>query len=139
MDSSLDRAFELSNNLNHWAKWSPWTALNDSIKVTIGDISTGIGASQTWHDNNGGGRLIFIESIENKKISYNIWFGDAKNPAISNMTFKQLTVNKIQVHWTIEGDMQIPIIGFIFALLMDTLVGPAFELGLENLKEISEK
>lgn len=139
INSTLNQTYNLSNNLNNWPSWSPWVELDPSVKVTIGDISAGVGASQSWSDNNGGGRLAFIESVKNKRISYNIWFGDATKPAISNMTFEQVTANKIRVHWTIEGDMQIPVVGFIFAMLMDSLVGPAFDLGLENLKQESEK
>jgi len=139
ISSTLNQAYSLSNDLEQWPRWSPWIELDPSVKVVIGDISQGVGASQTWSDNNGGGRLAFIESVENKRISYNLWFGDAAIPAISNMTFEQVTANRIRVHWTIEGDMQMPVVGFIFAMLMDTLIGPAFNLGLENLKRESEK
>ena len=134
----ISTSFELSNNLKQWPRWSPWVELDPSVKVTIGEITQGVGASQSWADNNGGGRLTFIESVKNKRISYNLWFGDASMPAISHMTFEQVTASKIRVHWTIEGDMQMPVVGFIFAMLMDTLIGPAFDLGLENLKRESE-
>ncbi|MGB1297116.1 MAG: SRPBCC family protein [Psychrobium sp.] len=139
INSSLDKAFTLSNDLNEWKRWSPWAQLDNSVKVEVGEISSGVGASQSWRDDSGGGRLTFIESVPNQRISYNIWFGDAKHPAISSMTFEQVTANTIRVHWTIEGDMQMHVIGPWFALLMDTLVGPAFELGLENLKTEAEK
>ena len=109
------------------------------MTVTVGDITSGVGASQQWSDESGGGRLEFIESIPSARLSYNIWFGDAKHPAISSMIFEQVTANKIRVHWTIEGDIQMHIVGPLFAILMDTLVGPAFEQGLENLKIESEK
>lgn len=138
ISSSLGKSFELSNNLKQWPKWSPWVSMDPSVKVTIGDITKGVGATQTWTDDNGGGRLEFIESVENKRITYHLWFGDAQSPATSHMTFEQVTANKIKVYWTIEGDMQMPVVGFLFAMLMDTLVGPAFDLGLENLKRESE-
>ena len=139
INSSLEDAFELSNDLKQWPRWSPWAQLDPSVIVTVGDITTGVGASQQWSDESGGGRLEFIESIPSTRLSYNIWFGDAKHPAISSMIFEQVTANKIRVHWTIEGDMQMHIVGPLFAILMDTLVGPAFEQGLENLKVESEK
>ena len=138
MDSNLSRVFKLSNDLESWPLWSPWVALDESVKVKIGDISKGMGANQTWSDNNGTGRLTFIESTKDKRISYNIWFGDAKEPATSTMIFEQITDQKIKIHWTIEGNVQIPVIGFIFASLMDALMGSAFELGLDNLKREAE-
>lgn len=138
IDTNLSRVFELSNDLDSWSLWSPWGALDNSVNVEIGDISKGIGASQKWSDNNGTGRLTFVESTKNERISYNIWFGDAKEPAISTMKFEQITDQKIKIYWTIKGNVQIPIIGFIFASLMDTLIGSAFELGLDDLKREAE-
>lgn len=138
ISSQVEQSFELSNDLTQWPLWSPWVAMDPSVKVTIGNISKGVGATQSWTDDNGGGRLTFIESVPDKRITYHLWFGDAQSPATSHMTFEQITANKIKVYWTIEGDMQMPVIGFILAMLMDTLVGPAFELGLENLKRESE-
>ena len=138
IDSNLSKVFELSNDLERWPLWSPWVALDNSVKVEIGDISKGMGANQTWSDNNGTGRLTFIESTKDKRISYNIWFGDAKESATSTMILEQITDQKIKIHWTIEGNVQIPIIGFIFASLIDTLIGSAFELSLDNLKREAE-
>lgn len=138
ISAPISKAFSLSNNLNQWPRWSPWVEQDPSIKVTVGSIAQGVGASQSWMGESGGGRLEFIESVQDKRISYNIWFGSTDQPAISTMTFEQVTANKIRVHWAIEGDMQMPIVGFIMAMLMDSLVGPSFDTGLTNLKREAE-
>ncbi len=130
---------QLTNDLAQWPKWSPWLELEPSVSVNLGDKTQGVGASQSWTDSSGGGRLLFIQSDPGQAISYNIWFGDAQNPAISSMTYTTLNATQTKVHWSIEGDMQMPVIGFYMALIMDKLVGPAFELGLENIKREVEK
>jgi len=43
------------------------------------------------------------------------------------------------VHWTLEGDMNTPIIGGYFALLMKYSIGKMFKDGLQQLKAIVEK
>lgn len=139
INSTLKRPFILSNNLTYWPHWNPLANSDPSINITLGDLYQGVGASQHWTDNNGGGHLAIIESLENKRISYNVWFGNAELPANSTMTFEAVTADKIKVHWTIEGNIQIPVIGFMFAMVMDNLMGSAFELGLEKLKYESEK
>lgn len=139
INSNLKRPFILSNNLTYWPQWNPWAISDPSVNITIGQSYQGVGAKQRWTDSHGGGHLTIIESIDNKRISYNIWFGSAKNPAISNMTFEKIATDKVKVHWTIEGDIQIPIVGFMLAMIMDNLMGSAFDSGLEKLKHESEK
>lgn len=129
-----DKVHRLTNDLQQWPKWSPWAKLDPSIKVTLGDKTQGLGASQAWQDSSGGGRLQFTQSSPSQAISYNIWFGEAATPAISTMTYTTLNATETKVNWTIEGDVQMPVIGFYIALIMDSLIGPAFELGLKNLK-----
>ena len=38
------------------------------------------------------------------------------------------------VTWTMSGDMEIPLIGGYFALMMDAMAGKMFDKGLEKLK-----
>ncbi|NRA61387.1 MAG: SRPBCC family protein [Psychrobium sp.] len=134
INSSLSDVHKLTNDLTQWPRWSPWSELEPSVEVTIGNVKQGVGANQAWTDDSGGGHLLFIASSENKNITYNIWFSDSENPALASISYKQLTANKIQVDWHIEGDIKIPVIGFYLALMMDMFIGPAFELGLDNLK-----
>lgn len=139
INGSSEQIHQLTNDLTQWSKWSPWLELEPSVSVTLGDKTQGVGANQSWKDSSGGGRLIFIQSTPAQAITYNIWFGEAQNPAISTMTYTTLNATQTKVNWSIEGDMQMPVIGFYMALIMDNLVGPAFELGLENIKKEIEK
>lgn len=139
INSTLKRPFLLSNNLTYWPQWNPWALSDPAVKVTIDKSYQGAGASQHWTDTNGGGHLTITESIPNKRISYNIWFGSAKEPAISTLAFEEVDNNRIKVHWTIEGDVQIPVVGFMLAMVMDNLMGSAFDSGLKKLKYESEK
>jgi len=139
INGSSAQIHQLTNDLEQWPLWSPWVELDPALKVTRGAISQGVGASQSWRDENGGGKLTFIASSPDQSITYNIWFGDSEIPSISNMTYTTLNATQTKVNWNIEGEMQIPVVGFYIALLMDTFVGPAFELGLENIKTQVEK
>jgi len=134
ISGSSAQIHRLTNDLKQWPRWSPWLELEPSVDVTLGDKSQGVGASQSWTDSSGGGRLTFIQSTPNKAISYNIWFVDAEQPALATMSYATLNATETKVSWRIEGDVQMPVIGFYLALLMDTMIGPAFELGLNNLK-----
>ena len=139
VSGSSAQIHQLTNDLTQWPKWSPWIELEPSVTVTLGDITQGIGANQSWTDTSGGGRLLYTGSTPDKAISYNIWFSDNEVPAISTMSYATLNASQTKISWAIEGDMQIPVIGFYMALLMDKMIGPAFELGLSNIKREVEK
>jgi len=149
----LDNSFEVSreirikasttevhayvDDLNQWPKWSPWEQLDPSVKTTIGEISAGVGASQSWTDNGGGGELTFTQSSAIKGIVYDLSF--AGDPSVFETAMKyradgQHTI----VTWSMKGTMEPIIIGNYFAQLMDTLVGDNFMLGLNNLKKVVE-
>jgi len=139
LNGSGAQVHQLTNDLNQWPTWSPWIELEPTINVTIGDESEGVGANQSWTDSSGGGRLLFIQSSPAQAISYNIWFADSAIPATATMTYTTLNATQTKVNWSIEGEMQMPVIGFYMALVMDKLIGPAFELGLKNIKTEVEK
>ena len=149
----LDREFEVSreitinatpekihafiNDLNQWPKWSPWQILDPSVKTTIGDISSGIGASQTWTGNGGGGSLIFTHSSVKEGIVYDLVFDGDTSIFVTEMHY-QIDNDSTTVSWVMKGKMEPVIIGSYFAQLMDTLVGDNFYLGLTNLKKAIE-
>jgi len=137
--ASPDKIHHLVADLSQWPRWNPWLELEPSVKVTLGDKLTGVGANQHWTDNSGGGRLSFIASSATTGIIYNIWFSDAKQPAVAHLNYIVLGAEKTKVEWTISGEVQLPIIGFYLAQAMDLMIGPAFELGLNNLeREINQ-
>lgn len=138
IDSDLKSIHQLTSDLTQWPKWSPWLELEPSVKVTLGDTTQGVGANQQWQDDSGGGHLKLIASSEQSGIIYDIWFGEGKSPSVSHMNYVMIAKKKTVVEWRIEGDVQVPVIGFYLALMMDSMIGPAFELGLENLKREAE-
>lgn len=129
----------LTADLKQWPRWSPWLELEPSVKVTLGDKTSGVGANQSWTGNSGGGRLIFLASSPQSGIIYNLWFEEAKMPAISHINYITTGAGTTRVEWNIEGDIQVPVIGFYLALAMDSMIGPAFEQGLNNLKREAEQ
>ena len=137
INASKDIIHEYVNNLDNWPKWSPWLELDPSIQTTIGDVHQGVGASQSWLGNSGGGNLTFTESSVEKGVLYDMSFDGDPTVYQAGLSYQEKG-SKILVRWTMTGEMKPIIIGNYFALLMDSLVGDSFVTGLEKLKEISE-
>ena len=128
----------LVDDLNHWPHWSPWQELDPSVQVTIGEISAGRGAVQHWQDDSGGGQLKFTDSAPERGIDYLVWFSDSPQPSSASMRYIPQDAAQTRVLWTMDGHIDVPVVGSYLALTMDSMVGPAFELGLDNLKREAE-
>lgn len=127
------------NDLYRWPDWSPWQEMDPSVKVTIGKVTMGKGAVQHWQDDSGGGQLKFIASDPDKGIEYLIWFGDSPQPAFASMRYHRHSDTITRVSWSLEGELDSPVVGPYLAMMMDEFVGPAFKLGLDNLKREAER
>jgi len=137
INTSTTIIHEYVNNLDNWPKWSPWLELDPSIQTNIGDIHEGVGASQSWVGNSGGGNLTITKSSIDKGVFYDMSFEGDPTIYQAGLSY-QTDGNRTLVSWTMTGEMKPIIIGNYFALLMDSLVGDSFVAGLEKLKEISE-
>ncbi len=126
------------NNLENWSHWSPWLAQDPSIKTTIGEITSDVGASQSWQGVSGSGSLTITSSSIQNGVVYDMRFeGD---PTLYRAGFEYTEKgDKTTVTWFMRGEMKPIIIGNYFALLMDTFVGDSFQQGLDKLKTLAEK
>lgn len=126
------------NNLKKWGKWSPWVEKDPSLKVTLGEITSGVGATQSWIGDSGEGSLIFTYSDPDSGIDYDLDFNKGKYKSTSSFQYEPLG-DSTKVVWSMSGDTNTPIIGGFFAYKMDSWVGSDFEKGLKNLKKVVEK
>ena len=125
------------NDLNKWPAWSPWIENDPGLQVTVGDISSGVGASQSWVGKDGDGSLVITSSDSKKGINYDLEFNEGQYRCKSNFIYVP-TSEGTEVIWEMSGNMDAPVIGGYFAAKMDSWVGMEFEKGLSNLKNIVE-
>lgn len=137
--SSKTEIHALCSDLKRWPEWTPWRDMDPTMKETPGNITAGVGASQSWQGESEGGRLTMTKSDPNEGIAYDMVFihGQDESPAKSVMTYTQ-NGDAVDVDWRIEGAMDVPVIGGYLALLSDRMIGPAFETGLAKLRERAE-
>ena len=61
------------------------------------------------------------------------------NPSTGKWHFKPLDNNKTEVTWSMEADLGFNPISRYFGLFFDSMIGPDFEKGLNNLNNIVKK
>jgi len=125
------------NDLKRWPRWSPWLKQDPSIKIVLGDITEGVGASQQWTAKGGGGHLMITQSSAESGIDYNFYFegDDTAYPASIHYSEGKMPIT---VTWSMHGQIDHLILGPYIAMLMNPMVGKSFSEGLNRLKSVIE-
>lgn len=131
--------FNQINNLQHWEKWSPWHKIDPQIQFIYEGPESGIGAKSSWSSKErriGKGSLVITESVPYKYIKTHINFMEK---GIASGTYKLEEVAQgTKLTWSMDSDMGMNPVGKYLSLLMDNMIGPAFERGLNNIKQLAE-
>ncbi len=128
--------------LTNWPLWTPWQEMDPSVVVTLSEKTAGIGASQSWTSNDGGGSLTFTSSSPDVGIKYDLFFsmgGGAENDKSEAAMLYHSEKEQTRVVWSMEGEMTMPVIGGYFAAMMDSMAGGMLEKGMTKLKQVAEK
>ncbi|HYV84300.1 MAG TPA: SRPBCC family protein [Patescibacteria group bacterium] len=131
--------FTIVNGFRLFRKWSPWEAVDPTMKVTIEGPEWGVGAKQSWVGDPkkvGSGSETITESVPYDSLTVALDFGDQGQP-ISRWTFTTEGDNT-KVVWGMDADMGKGPVGRYFGLMMDKMVGNDFAKGLEGLKKLAE-
>jgi len=139
ISSSSTHIHQYVGDLQKWDLWTPWKGEDPDIVISISEKTTGIGASQSWQDKHGGGSLTFTSWSPENGIEYDLYFQAGKYKCKSAIKYNTTTETRTKVMWTMQCDMNMPIIGGYFALFMQYSIGSMFQQGLDQLKLIVEQ
>jgi hypothetical protein len=124
-------------DLERWEAWEPFRKGDPSIRVTPGDKTRGVGASQSWTGDSGQGELVFTKSDADHGVAYDLLFEQGQYRARAAVGYER-DGDATKVTWTMSGDIDTPILGGYFALLIKKMTGAAFAQGLADLKQAVE-
>jgi uncharacterized protein YndB with AHSA1/START domain len=136
-----ERIFPLINDFHQWGTWSPYENKDPAMKRSYSGAASGDGAVYAWEGNKnvGSGRMEILDSSAPSKIVIKLDFFapfEAHNTAEFTMLPQGDATN---VTWLMHGPL--PFMGKIMHVFinMDRMVGKDFEIGLANLKRLTEK
>ena len=140
-----DRIFPLINDFRQWVTWSPYENKDPALKRSYSGAASGKGAVYGWEGNKnvGSGRMEILEASAPAKIVIKLDFFtpfEGHNTAEFTMLPQGDATNvTTKVTWLMHGPS--PFIGKIMHVFinMDRMVGKDFEIGLANLKRLTEK
>jgi len=145
INASRGEIHALVNDLTQWPKWAPWLEMDPTIKVDLGEVTSGVGAHQKWtSERDDPGALTFTAASEENGIAYDLFFGKPgeMDKSEAKITYHQEDPNdpdRITVTWRMDGAVETPIIGPYISVLVEYMVPGMFDRGLKKLKIAAEK
>ena len=136
-----EQVFLHVNDFHRWIAWSPWEKKDPAMQRSHSGVPAGKGAAYAWDGNQkvGQGRMEIVESDAPARVKIQLDFlkpFEAHNMA--EFTFTPAG-NGTQVTWAMYGPT--PYLSKVMQVFvsMDRMVGPDFEAGLANLKQLVEQ
>lgn len=141
IDAPGETVFSQINTMKNWEVWKgPWQDKDPAIKINYSGAASGKGAVlhfDSKHPDTGKGSVAIIESDPIEKIRTEISFGDG-GKANGNWLFQENNDGTL-VTWRLDVNLGWnPIKKIMAGLMMDGMVGPDFEKGLQRLKTVCE-
>ena len=136
-----EKIFSLINDFHQWGTWSPYENKDPAMKRSYSGAESGKGAVYAWDGNNnvGSGRMEILDTSTPTKIVIKLDFYrpfEGHNTAEFTMLPQGDATN---LTWTMHGPA--PFMHKVMQVFMniDNMVGKDFEIGLANLKRLTEK
>lgn len=110
--------------------FNPYKTLDPALEIAMFGPETGVGSGFHF-DGKGGTGSQTVADVTGQSITYAIDMGPMGQP--TQWIHAQATADGTEVTWRVEADMGFNPVFRVMGLFMDGMMGPTFELGLENL------
>lgn len=136
VNAPAQKIYPLIDSSKGWASWGVWYRKDPQMQVSESGAAQGAGAAWSWKsESQGNGSMKLTAVVPDQKVGYELAIEDF-DPSQGELSLSP-EGNATRVTWTMQGRMS-SYSGRWFALFMDKLVGPDFEAGLANLKQLAE-
>ena len=136
-----EKIFAQINDFQRWTAWSPYEKKDPAMRRTLSGAPSGKGAVYEWEGNKdiGQGRMEIVETAPPSQLTLKLDF--LRPFEAHNMVDFTLVPrgDSTEVTWAIHGPS--PFMSKVMGLMMDMdkMIGGDFEVGLANLKALSER
>lgn len=133
--------YPLISDLHNFSLWSPYENIDPAMIRSFSGASSGQGAVYAWQGNAqvGSGRLEIIEATPYSRVIMKLeYFKPVEAHNMSEFTLQALG-DQTKVTWRMHGPA--PFLSKVMSLFLsiDSTIGPQFELGLANLRRLTDK
>ena len=141
IDAPREKLFALVSDFRNFDAWSPWAALDPTMRKRFSGTDSGQGAVYEWQGNSkvGQGRMEILDAVAPSRVVIRL---DFLKPFEAHNTAEYLLAASgegTEFTWAMHGSNGVlaKLMGLFFN--MDRMVGGQFEQGLASLKALAEK
>ncbi len=134
--ANADSVFEQINTIKNWKNWADWFSKKDTVFVKYEGEHEGIGATQTWDNSFGIGKVIIIESTKPTSIKYAMRLYKYA-PYMGTIVITPNPDATITINWKVTLDAGKNPVKKYFCFLLDPILGAGMERSLERLGKTS--
>jgi len=136
-----ERIFPLINDFHQWGSWSPYENKDPAMKRSYSGAADGKGAVYGWEGNKnvGSGRMEILDTSEPSKIVIKLdFFTPFEGHNIAEFTMLPQG-DATNLTWLMHGPASLMSKVMQVFINLDKMIGKDFEIGLANLKRLTEK
>ncbi len=143
VDAPAREVFAQVADFHRWQAWSPWEDIDPDMKRSYSGAGAGTGAVYEWSGNRkaGAGRMQITRADEPSLVHVDLRFTKpfkSENDMRMTIAPEGPSGTQTRVTWTLVGPMTFMTRVMGLFTSMDKMVGPDFEKGLRQLKDVAE-
>ncbi len=140
--ASKEEVFEQIVQFRNWPKWSPFHAIDTTMKITYDGVDGMNGSSYTWDSKNddAGMGTMFNRGVSGTTMDYHIDFERPFKSTADGKLIVKDTLGQVKITWTFATITPFPFNAMqLFPFMnLEKMVGGSFDEGLAKLKIITE-
>ena len=139
INSSPEHVYSLVTDFHNYKKWNPWSEKEPDAKGSMSGTPARVGHKWMWEGKIiGSGYLEIKELVQNKYVLSDLIFTTPRKMRSEDIwEFEKIDETSSRVTWGHRAFLGYPL-GRFFGTMLEKMLGPEFEKGLENLKRLSE-
>lgn len=135
------KVFKVVNSYSYNNEWSPWYKIDPETKYVYSETTSGVGSKYSWESDNpdvGSGEQEIIGVIENELVITTMKFGGMTGDYHASFILEKIDNKTTKVTWTYDGTADAVMEKFFIDYLVNPMLGPMYEQGVEDLKTYIE-
>ncbi|MEO0336989.1 MAG: SRPBCC family protein [Pseudomonadota bacterium] len=116
---------------------NPYKTQDEDLKIELFGPDAGVGSGFKFSGKDGTGTQTLSASIPGKRVQYDIDLG-AMGKSQQQIDLEEQAPGKTKVTWTMRMNLGYNPLMRVFGLFADKIVGPSFEIGLNNIASQAE-
>lgn len=129
------------NSMREFHEWSPWADIDPDTVYQFDGPESGIGSRMSWQSGDaqvGRGSQEIIDSIDDQRVDMRLEFGDQGDGSAAFLLEPEGPATT-RLRWQFRTVFGWDLFGRYVGLMLDSMIGSAYDKGLRELKSRVEK